>query len=105
MNAARLRAFSERTAQVGEALWPATVTIAAVDYAGERVTPAGRGQFMPGYESDTTECVIRIRKTLLATAPARDSFLTVSGTDWQIREIGGDNACDACWVLKCEKKK
>jgi hypothetical protein len=105
MNATQLRAFDELSAAVGYALWPITVTIAAVNYAAAAPKPKPRATLEEGYESESMTHTIRIRKSILATAPARDTFLTWNSIEWKIRAIGGQDAANAEWVLEIEKTK
>jgi hypothetical protein len=105
MNAASLRAFGERAAIVGEALWPATVRVLGVDYACAAVKQKVRGVLEAGYESETVEQVVRVRKTILATEPVRDSFVIYGAKSWQVREVGGKGDADAEWVLLLERTK
>lgn len=106
MNAASLNKFSLRAAETGEALWPATVTIASVEYAAECPRPPKeKAALAEGYGEIPDTRVVRIRKTLLATAPALNSFLTMDGLQWQIRTLGGENLSSPVWVLGLERKK
>ena len=105
MNATNLRAFDERSAAVGYALWPITVTIDATDYAAAAPKPKPRATLMDGYESESITHTIRIRKSILVTAPARDTYLTWDSAQWKIRSIGGQDTASAEWVLELEKTK
>lgn len=106
MTGAQSLRFSQRAAAVGEGLWPATVRIGSADYAAECPRPAKeKVGLKPGYEEVEDSRVVRVRKALLATAPAMNSFVTMDGAQWQIRAVGGENANDAQWVLSLEKKR
>ena len=106
MNSTALNSFASRAAQVGEALWPATVTIASVEYAAECPRPPKeKASLAEGYGEIPDTRVVRIRKTLLATAPALNTFLTMDSLQWQIRTLGGENLSSPVWVLGLERKK
>ena len=106
MNPSALATFASRAAVVGEAIWPATVTIAGEDYPAECPRPAREKVGLePGYEEVLDARVVRIRKTELATPPALNSYLTMDETEWQIRAISGENLTTATWTLSLEKKK
>jgi hypothetical protein len=103
MNATSLRAFDQLSAAAGEALWPSSVTIASVAYTCAVVRP--RESSILSAASDDPAPVtlpVRIRKDLLPTAPAENSYLTWESARWKIRSIRGQDACDAAWTLYCE---
>lgn len=112
MKASNLRAFGERAAKVGEELWPSAgdgseggeglVKVAGVPYQASVTAPKPGGIFSDGGETQEGELVVRIRKTFLATEPARDCEVVYLGQKWQARRVGGKNAVDAAWVLHCE---
>jgi hypothetical protein len=101
MDAEDLQAFGEDAALVGEALWPATVTIDGVDYPAE--VPEPRARVLAGMGGDVLEAelVVRIRKSVLPDRPAKEKIIRYDGKRWAIREPTG-NACDAVWTLRCE---
>lgn len=45
-----------------------------------------------------------VKKTLLATAPAKKSVIVFGGANYQVDEVGGQNSADLVWVLKAERK-
>ncbi|HBJ85428.1 MAG TPA: hypothetical protein DDZ88_16435 [Verrucomicrobiales bacterium] len=45
-----------------------------------------------------------VRKTLLATAPEKQSIITFGGLKFQIDDVAGHNANDLVWTLKAERK-
>jgi hypothetical protein len=92
-------------AKTGEAIWPGTVTVAGTPYACTVVPSSGRGILQDGYEENVLTQVVRVRKTLMATEPVRDSFWGYDGKSWQVREVSGEAACHAEWVVVLEKKK
>lgn len=103
MNAAALRSFDELSAATGEALWPSTVTIAAAAYTCSVVRPRESSILSDSSDDPApVTLVVRIRKDLLATAPAANSYLTWESARWKIRSIRGQDACDATWTLNCE---
>ena len=106
MNASALNRFSTRAAETGEALWPATVIIDTISYAAECPRPRDEKRALqPGYEELPDTRTVRIRKTLLAAAPALNSYLTMDDKQWQIRTIGGEGPSSPVWVLGLEPKK
>lgn len=105
MNARQVKEFGERAAKVGEALWGGTIKIEGVDYVVTVVKVSPRAELAEGYEENKVRQVVRLRKTLHPTMPIRDGFAFFSGKSWQIREITGEDACDAEWVLALERKK
>lgn len=105
MNADRLRKFGDRAAKVGESLWGGTVRLDNVDYACTVVRVAARSEVVEGYEENSVRQVVRVRKEVRAVKPVRDGFALFAGKSWQIREVGGEDSCDAEWVLALERKK
>jgi len=101
MDAADLLAFDELAADAGQALWPATVTIAGTDYAATVPEQPPRATLGMGGTTEEEDLVLWILKADLATAPARDSFLTFATRSYHIRSISGGDG-DACWTLRCE---
>ena len=102
MTSTQLHAFSQLSAAVGESLWPATVSIGGTDYACAVVRPRQGHQLGPF--SDDPEAVtltVRIRKTLLATAPPETTPLLWEGSRWKVRSILGQEASEAVWTLAC----
>lgn len=103
MNATSLRAFDALSAAAGEALWPSSVTIASVAYACSVVRP--RESTILSDASDDpapVTLVVRLRKALLATAPALNTYLTWESARWKIRSLRGQDDCEATWILHCE---
>lgn len=109
MNASAVRAFAEKSAVAGEALWLALVSIAEADPIEAAITdPRGVPSLIPGGEIDQGELMVRIRKTLLPEAPPRESKLQWKRPEetnyrtkvWQIDEVTGAD-CDAVWLVKC----
>lgn len=103
MNSTSLRAFDTLSAAAGEALWPSSVTIASVAYACSVVRP--REATVLSEASDdpaAVTLVVRLRKALLATAPALNTSLTWESARWKIRSIRGQDASEAAWSLHCE---
>lgn len=43
----------------------------------------------------------RVLKTLLATPPAQKTLVIHEGVEFKMSEIGGRNAGDVAWVLRC----
>ena len=105
MNANQVRAFGDRSAKVGVALWGGTIKMQGVDYAVAVVKAAARSELMEGYEENQVRQVVRLRKALHPTMPVRDGFAFYAGKSWQIREVTGEDPCDAEWVLALERKK
>lgn len=101
MDAAALLAFDQLAAETAEAIWSGTVTIAGTDYDATIPEQPPRALLGMGGEMEQTDLVLWIQKANLATAPARDSFLTRGGITYHIRSISGGDA-DACWTLRCE---
>ena len=103
MDAADLLAFDELAAATAVAIWEATVTIGGTDYTATIPEQPSRGLLGMGGEEQEADLVVWIQKSVLATAPARDSALTSAGRIYHIRSISG-GAADACWTLRCEPK-
>lgn len=103
MNAAALLAFDQRAAAVGEALWPATVTISGTDYACSIIRPRQAMQLGDyAEEPEPVTLTVRIRKELLATAPALHLILTWEGQRWKIKSIAGQESTEATWRIACQ---
>lgn len=105
MKASQVKAFGERAARVGEALWGGTIKMEGVDYAVTVVKVSPRSELVEGYEENVVRQVVRLRKSLHGAKPVRDGFAFYDGKSWQIREVTGEDACDAEWVLALERKK
>jgi hypothetical protein len=103
MDAEDLRAFGEDAAEAGEALWGATVKIGGVEYPAEVPVPRVKGMLVAGGEALEAELVVRIRKAVCETCPAREKELLHDNKKWIIREATG-NTVDAVWTLRCEPK-
>lgn len=103
MDAEDLLAFDQAAAEVGEALWPVTVTIKGVEYPAHAPKPRMKGMLVAGGEDIEAELVVRLRKEVCETCPAREVELQAFGQKWIIREATG-NAADAVWTLRCEPK-
>jgi hypothetical protein len=102
MDAASLRAFDERSALVGEGLWPSSVILAGLTYACTIVRPRQGIMLGPFAEEDEpVQLTVRIRKTLLSSPPAPNTFLTWEGKRWKIASILGQASAEAKWSLVC----
>jgi hypothetical protein len=103
MNAAALLAFDQRSAAVGEALWPGTVTISGTDYACTIIRPR-QAQQLGDYaeEPEPVTLTVRIRKELLPTAPALHLILAWQEERWKIHSIAGQESTEAVWRIACQ---
>lgn len=48
--------------------------------------------------------IATVKKTLLATAPAKKSVIVFGGANYQVDGVGGQNSNDLVWILKAERK-
>jgi hypothetical protein len=44
---------------------------------------------------------VDIFKSVLPSPPAQKTLVTHEGVDFKVSSIGGDNATDVAWVLRC----
>jgi len=103
MNAAALLAFDQRSAAVGEALWPAVVTLSGTDYPCAVIRPRQAVQLGDyAEEPEPVTLTVRIRKEILPTAPALHLILIWQGERWKIRSIGGHETTEATWSIACQ---
>ena len=45
--------------------------------------------------------VARILKSAMDSPPAQKALVTHDGVQFKVSSIGGDNATDVAWVLRC----
>ena len=103
MNAAALLAFDQRSAAVGEALWPAVITISGTDYACAVIRPR-QAVLLGDYaeEPEPVTLTVRLRKDLLAAAPALHLILIWQGERWKIKSVAGQESTEAVWRIACQ---
>lgn len=103
MKASSLRAFSELSAAAGSSLWGTTVTIGGSGIAATLIPP-DESATLSDYaeEPGFIPLIVRIRKADLATAPARDTYLTWNSRRWKVRSVQPDRPTEAEHVLTCE---
>lgn len=88
-----------------EQLQPGTISIGGTQY----VCAVHLGKI--GYRMDEASgnwkrlqpLVATVKKSLLATAPAKKSVIVFGGANYQIDEVGGQNSTDLVWILKAER--
>lgn len=77
------------------------LTIGGKRYAA--AVELGSVQFMPtdGGSARGQPLTARVLKSLLKSPPAQKSLVTHDGVEFKVQEIGGRNATDVAWVLRC----
>ena len=103
MTSTSLRAFDALSAAAGEAIWPSSITIGATAYTCSVVRPR-ESTFLSASSDDPSPVtlVVRLRKSLLPTAPVENTYLTWEASRWKIRSIRGQDDCEATWIMHCE---
>lgn len=76
---------------IGGVTYPCALKLEAVGFEPLPMGGAARAQRM--------RC--DIRKTRMATPPAKDALVTCVGVDFKVSEIGGRNVSDAAWIIRC----
>ena len=97
-------ALEAQSATWDEAEAPATVTIDGIDYLAA-VVP-GRDEQRDtsrGYEWHQT-VRIDIRKSLLPTAPVRDTAIRFNGHEWKVRFLYTDVPGAQQWAINCTRR-
>lgn len=109
MDAESLRAFSGQAAEVGEALWPALIRIGGGAALEAAVTePRKTMALIDGGDTDRGPLVVRVRKEVLAVAPALQAVLEWKREvesvwrpeKYRIDEVTA-NEVDAAWTVRC----
>jgi hypothetical protein len=103
MNARQLLAFDQRSARVGEALWPCTITLAGEEYPANAPPPRVLGTEGQGGVDFAADLMIRLRKEVLPDPPAIEQEVRAHDRVWFIRDVRSAET-DAVWVLRCELK-
>ena len=80
---------------------PGVVTISGKRYTG-RVDRDPR-DWLPsdGGATRGQRMVARILKSAMDSPPAQKALVTHDGVQFKVSSIGGDNATDVAWVLRC----
>lgn len=101
MTAAAVQLARRRKQTAAEIVKPLTAVIAGTSYA----CSGSILQVQPEMRSDGTGSVMAqraiaiIRKTLLTTAPARESVVKLNNIPFTLDSIGGQNSFDVAWKL------
>jgi len=101
MTAAAVQLARRRKQTAAEIVKPLTAVIAGTSYACAGTILS----VQPEQRSDGTGTVMAqraiaiIRKTLLTTAPARETVVRLNSTDFTLDSIGGQNSFDVAWKL------
>lgn len=104
LNASSRERLLGRNQGVIEGLFPATVTIGETVYACAETSDMVTDEFGEGGRVSTTRRVIRIRKDVLASAPARGTVVTMDDGA-QLRIVDSDTARhDVAWTLVLEDR-
>lgn len=80
---------------------PSGVTISGKFYAG--AAELGPLEWMPtdGGTARGQRLTAHVLKSRLATPPGQKTLVTHEGVEFKVSEIGGRNATDVAWVLRC----
>ncbi len=103
MNADQVKAFGNRAAAVGEALWPGEVTIDGTSYAAEVPTPRSSFDVEEGREVQRGRLMVKIRKDVLPERPAENQPLTYGGEVWWIDSVREADLEDR-WMIECSPR-
>lgn len=89
-----------------EQVQPGTITIGGTNYAC--AVHLGKIEYRMDTDSSNWKrlqpLTATVRKSLLATAPAKKSVIVFGGVNYQVDEVGGQNSTDVVWILKAERK-
>jgi len=98
-SAAALASARQRHEDALAAAYPGTVILSGSGYAA--AINVGPVEWLPveGGQARGQRVTVRILKSLLATAPAKDVMVSVNGVQFQISTVGGRNAFDKAWVI------
>ena len=91
----------QRTQTSREVVRPGNAVIAGKSYAAAVDIQAAKPEQRSDGEGTiiVQRAVVRIRKTLLAAAPARGTVVGLGDLDFNIDDTGGQNVGDVAWVL------
>lgn len=101
MTFAAVQKARQRTQTAREVVRPGKVMIAAKEYAAAVEILAAQPEQRSDGEGTVVaqRAVVRIRKTLLATAPARGVVIIIGDLSFTVDSTGGQNPSDISWVL------
>ena len=108
MNAAQEKAFDERSADVGRALWPGRIQIGGEVYGCElvRTTLELMAEGGTGAILEVEAISVAIPKADLSTCPDPETVVKDLADNglYLVKRVGGLMAGDTSWFLTCARK-
>ena len=81
---------------------PGSLVFNGTTYSGGGLylSPFRQEQNDSGNWAPAQRCTLHVRKTRLATPPAKRQTFTCSGQTWKVDEVGGQSPIDLAWIIK-----